>query len=95
MPDFRLYTLLSNESCDSRQNFINLNKCKLLTFFYMNSKQNIKEDFKIKYQRADMFRITSICLIILLLGLMSASITHAESYKFVTKLGSKSRLKTI
>jgi hypothetical protein len=61
----------------------------------MNKKRKIKEEFKIKYQRADMFKITSICLIILLLGLMSASITHAESYSVVTKLGSKSRLKTI
>jgi len=35
-----------------------------------------------------MFRITSICLIILFLGLMSVSITHAATYTFVTKWGS-------
>ena len=38
-----------------------------------------------KFQKDNMFRITSICFTILLLGVMSASITHAEA----TKNGSK------
>ena len=46
--------------------------------------RNIKEEFKIKYQQADIFKITSICLTILFLGLISTPVTHAESYNFVT-----------
>jgi PKD repeat protein len=42
-----------------------------------------------KNQNANMLRITSIFLVILLFGLMSASITHAETYSFVTKWGSQ------
>ena len=43
-----------------------------------------------KYQQANMFKIALICFAILLLGLISASITHAqtENYSFVTKWGS-------
>ena len=41
-----------------------------------------------KYQKDNMFRIMSIYLTILFLGLMSASITHAESYSFVKQWGS-------
>ena len=37
-----------------------------------------------KYQAANMIKITSICLIILFLGLMSASITHAASVNAVS-----------
>lgn len=59
-----------------------------INIFYIKKKRKTKEDFKIKYKQADMFRITSICLTILFLGLLSSSITHAESYKFVTKWGS-------
>jgi PKD repeat protein len=54
----------------------------------MNMKRSIKEELKIKYQHANTFRIMLLCLIVLFLGLMSASVTHAESYKFVTKWGS-------
>lgn len=35
------------------------------------------------YKNVNMFKITSICLTILFLGLMSASIKHAETYSFV------------
>ena len=38
-----------------------------------------------KYQNANMLRITSICLTILFLGLMSASFAHAEKYSLVTQ----------
>jgi sugar lactone lactonase YvrE len=39
-----------------------------------------------KYQRNIIFYIVS-CLFLLFIGLMSASITHAENYTFVTKFG--------
>jgi PKD repeat protein len=57
----------------------------------MKKKRKIKEEFKIKFHQADMFKITSICLTILFLGLMSASVTHAEteSYKLVKQWGSE------
>ncbi len=48
----------------------------------------LKEGFKIKFQQAHMFKITLICLTIFFLGLMSAPVTLAESYKFVTNWGS-------
>lgn len=41
-----------------------------------------------KYKQANLFYKFLICLILLSLGLMSATITHAEAYKFVTKWGS-------
>jgi tripartite motif-containing protein 71 len=47
-----------------------------------------RRDIKMKYKHVNLFRITSICLTILFLGLMSASIIHAETYQFVTKWGS-------
>jgi len=43
----------------------------------------------VKYQQANVFKITSLCLVLLFLGLMSASVTHAESSSFVTKWGSE------
>jgi len=54
----------------------------------MKYKRKSKEEFLIKYQHDNTFRIMSLCLIILFLGVMSASVAHAESYKFVTKWGS-------
>jgi len=42
----------------------------------------------VKSQQANVFKIMSFCSILLFLGLMSASITHAETYTFVTKWGS-------
>ena len=41
-----------------------------------------------KHQQADILKKTSFCLILLFFGLMSASVTHAEPYTFVTKWGS-------
>ena len=72
--------------------FINFFSFLVLCFFFGDQG---KEKYKkgggilIKYQQANTFRITSIFLAILFLGLMSVSITYAESYKFVTKWGSQ------
>jgi tripartite motif-containing protein 71 len=56
----------------------------------MINPNNKKEGLKIKYQNANMFRIVPIFLIILLLGLMSASFAHAETenYSFIRQIGS-------
>jgi len=43
----------------------------------------------VKHQQANIFKITSLFLILLFFGLMSASVTHAETYHFVTKWGSE------
>jgi len=42
----------------------------------------------VKYQKVNIFRTMSLFLILLFLGLMSASITHAENYTFVKQWGS-------
>jgi len=42
----------------------------------------------VKHQQVNVFKITSLCLVLLFLGLMSACITHAETYHFVTEWGS-------
>jgi len=41
-----------------------------------------------KYQNANIYRITSIFFAILFLGLLSASVTHAGTYSYVTQWGS-------
>jgi hypothetical protein len=42
----------------------------------------------VKHQQVNVFKIASLCLVLLFLGLMSSSVTHAETYYFVTKWGS-------
>ena len=42
-----------------------------------------------KHQQVNIFKITSLCLVLLLLGLMSAYVTHAETSSFVSKWGSE------
>jgi uncharacterized repeat protein (TIGR01451 family) len=44
-----------------------------------------KEDLKLKHQQSNISRKMLFCLILFFLGLMSASVTHAENYTFVTK----------
>lgn len=42
-----------------------------------------------KYQQVNFSRKILFCLILLFLGLMSASVTHAETYNYVNKWGSQ------
>jgi DNA-binding beta-propeller fold protein YncE len=46
-----------------------------------------------KCQNVNMLRITSICLAILFIGLMSASVTHAETYDFIKYVGDQNSAK--
>ena len=41
-----------------------------------------------KFQQANVFKIMLLCSILLFIGLMSASVTHAQTYNFVTAWGS-------
>jgi tripartite motif-containing protein 71 len=42
----------------------------------------------VKYQQSDILKKMFFCLILLFLGFMSTTVTHAETYTFVTKWGS-------
>src|ERR1035437_5622855 len=46
------------------------------------------ESRTVKYQHVNVFKIMLLCSILLSIGLISTSITHAQAYTFVTKWGS-------
>ncbi|MGB9940245.1 PKD domain-containing protein [Methanosarcina sp.] len=54
-------------------------------------KGKTKRESKMKYKHVSLLRVTSICLTILLLGLMTASIIHAETYSYVMQWGSNGK----
>jgi hypothetical protein len=68
----------------------------LLIFFFFAVKLNVKDIFKkvvkMKYKNINMFSMTLMLLIILFLGLMSASVTHAASNTYVIKTGDSADL---